>query len=1248
MKQSSSVKRELWEALRERVTMTLIKSSLVAIIGLVCICATASEFEPNNSEQSAQSIELSEDILGNLSSSEDKDFFKLVSNEPQSIDVVFAPNDGAFPSNVGYRIRVQDEFNNVIGSMDCDELVSCGSSGIVFTIFLEGASPFFVLVQSTSDERHPEGQYMLSVKESSRNEQPEKEPNETEEQAQSLMIGSPKIGHLSSAVDIDVFSFEFADRNVVEIDIFGGAELRQSNTGFKMELRSADGILVAARACDSALNCDSGAVTLVAGVQGNAAYLLSVKTSQEGITPRGEYKLVLRIADQDFDRVLDVDDNCPEDANFDQLDSDFDSYGDVCDPNPTVNSTYDVDGDGEVRAFTDAFFISGSPLGFPFEQNFTRLIGPKAERSSITEINAYINSLPSGTFDFDQDGSESVVGKLNAQPDLLQLILHQLGMSSLICNHVSDSGARSCDEVVAYLDGVAPTPKLRPGKSSLNNVDVTASSPQPFDDQFTVTFKVQGSEDLTGFAVKFFYNSEKISSLELESSWETPSFPRRFSQTFWSNEADAHDLDGNPDTDTYFAFSNFEVDDGGNIFSESISLTFKYPNDTAGFVYPYISDLTEPYSAASIEPISLKFLDSDEDGTIDVEDAFPFDPSETIDTDGDGTGDNSDGDDDGDGVSDEQDALPLNAAETLDADADGLGDNEDPDDDNDGAPDVVDFYPFDASRDKYCCQKALIVAGGGPYFGNALWPATKNMANFAYETLLFQGLDDDDIIYLSEEESDIVDGVPTNESVRQAVINLADSADEKVDDVLIYMVDHGGDGVFKLDEQTLLYAEDLKVWLDELHQSYDGKSTVIYDACESGSFVPLLAANDGSQRMVITSSAAKQPAVFALNGYTSFSYFFWSSFYVGFNISDSQILAKQAMSLIWGQDPKFDANGDGLANTKSDKVSIEDFSFGQRAAKASDNPTVGEIQLETELNGESEVAIKVAEIVGGTSVNKVLVFIDDPDSYIPLPDEPLIETNATELSQNEDGSWSGVLVGFTIAGNYEVSVVAENKGGLFSIPDESDTVTVTQLKGRLPVIELDTDLDGLGDLADADDDNDGVEDSSDDFPLDASESVDTDGDGIGNNADLDDDDDNFTDEQELVDGTDPLNRFSCRTGCFSFDVDENLEAQPLTDGLLVIRHLFGFSGDSLTSGAVSGGASRDSSDTIASYLTDADSQLDIDGDGESKPLTDGLLLIRYLFGFSGDSLISGAIGDGAERDTAEEVEAYIKERVPAE
>ena len=98
--------------------------------------------------------------------------------------------------------------------------------------------------------------------------------------------------------------------------------------------------------------------------------------------------------------------------------------------------------------------------------------------------------------------------------------------------------------------------------------------------------------------------------------------------------------------------------------------------------------------------------------------------------------------------------------------------------------------------------------------------------------------------------------------------------------------------------------------------------------------------------------------------------------------------------------------------------------------------------------------------------------------------------------------------------------------------------------------------------------------------------------------------------------------------------------------MLVIRHLFGFSGTSLVNGATEEGA-RTSAEEISIYLDEASSELDIDGDGESKPLTDGLLLIRYLFGFSGDSLINGAVGLEATRSSAEEIEAYISERVPS-
>lgn len=47
----------------------------------------------------------------------------------------------------------------------------------------------------------------------------------------------------------------------------------------------------------------------------------------------------------------------------------------------------------------------------------------------------------------------------------------------------------------------------------------------------------------------------------------------------------------------------------------------------------------------------------------------------------------------------------------------------------------------------------------------------------------------------------------------------------------------------------------------------------------------------------------------------------------------------------------------------------------------------------------------------------------------------------------------------------------------------------------------DSDLDGLGDNADNDDDNDGIEDQLDAFPLDSSETTDSDADGVGDNSD---------------------------------------------------------------------------------------------------------------------------------------------------
>ena len=108
------------------------------------------------------------------------------------------------------------------------------------------------------------------------------------------------------------------------------------------------------------------------------------------------------------------------------------------------------------------------------------------------------------------------------------------------------------------------------------------------------------------------------------------------------------------------------------------------------------------------------------------------------------------------------------------------------------------------------------------------------------------------------------------------------------------------------------------------------------------------------------------------------------------------------------------------------------------------------------------------------------------------------------------------------------------------------------------------------------------------------------------------------------------------------DVDISGEVEPLSDGLLVLRYLFGFEGTSLTSGAVATDASRADASAIETYLASSEASLDIDGNGTTDALTDGLLALRYLFGFSGQSLTDGAVASDAMRYSADDIETYIE------
>ena len=114
----------------------------------------------------------------------------------------------------------------------------------------------------------------------------------------------------------------------------------------------------------------------------------------------------------------------------------------------------------------------------------------------------------------------------------------------------------------------------------------------------------------------------------------------------------------------------------------------------------------------------------------------------------------------------------------------------------------------------------------------------------------------------------------------------------------------------------------------------------------------------------------------------------------------------------------------------------------------------------------------------------------------------------------------------------------------------------------------------------------------------------------------------------------------------TLDVDGDGQAKALTDGLLIIRRLFGFSGTSLTVGAVSSNATLTEPADIADRIDAFTAGFDVDASGDTKALTDGLLIIRRLFGFSGTSLTVGAVSSDAVRQDPDEIAAYIDGLMP--
>ena len=355
---------------------------------------------------------------------------------------------------------------------------------------------------------------------------------------------------------------------------------------------------------------------------------------------------------------------------------------------------------------------------------------------------------------------------------------------------------------------------------------------------------------------------------------------------------------------------------------------------------------------------------------------------------------------------------------------------------------VEKFRPVTVSS----AAKAIIVAAGGPFAGNNLWDTTQACANFAYRTLTYQGFTKETIRYLSSDVSldldgngiaDDIAGDSTNANLQAAITQWALDAD----DLVVYLVDHGGDQTFRMSGTETLRATDLASWLDTAQaRKNPTKVVVIYDACESGSFVPALS-HPG--RIVITSASAGENAYFLSTGTISFSSFFWTYVFNGSSVQQSFDAAVAAIGQsIVLQNPQI-ADPDTLASTTF---------IGNGTQLEGDAPVIGDVSPAQVISATSTAELVADPVTDADGIARVWAVIQPPD-YVQSLDNPVQSLPSLELVPDAQNSprWSGTYDGFTSEGTYTIAIYAADRQTNTSTP-KITSVSVNSPRARRAII----------------------------------------------------------------------------------------------------------------------------------------------------------------------------------------------------